>query len=123
VGINLNKKESDGDRKALGRTWRRPLNRIDGRSQIARRIKSLTQALMKQAGETDAFRRAQIRTASELMVMAEVARFDALQNGGRGLDVVLKAEDRALSSINALGLKGAPDAEPLSLAGYLARKG
>jgi hypothetical protein len=38
--------------------------------------------------------------------------------------VVLKAEDRALSAINALGLSGSvPEAEPPSLAGYLARKG
>jgi hypothetical protein len=83
----------------------------------------LTQALLPQAGETDAFRRAQIRTAAELVVLAQVARAEALINGGRGLDVVLKTEDRALSAINALGLKGALGAELPSLAGYLARKG
>jgi hypothetical protein len=93
MGINLNRKESDSDRKALGRTWRRPILKIDGRSTLARRIKELTQALLEQAGETDAFRRAQIRTAAELVVLAQVARAEALINGGRGLDVVLKAED------------------------------
>jgi hypothetical protein len=86
----LNKKESDGDRKALGRTWRRPLNRIDGRSQIAKRIKSLTRALLEQAGETDAFQRAQIRTAAELVVLAQVARAEALHKprprAGRGFE-------------------------------------
>ena len=104
------------------RPYRRPLRRIDGRSQIGIAVRKLVAAFLKRLGDSVDYAKHLARSAAELAVLAAEARAKALR-GAADLDDVIRAEMFAQRALNALGLNGSvPEAEPPSLAGYLAGK-
>jgi hypothetical protein len=112
------------DRKLLGGQWRRPLKRIDARTRIGKHIKLLEEDLLKRVGpDADNFTRALARSAAEMTALALDARRKTILGEG-DLDNVIRAEAYAQRAVSALALSGSvPEPEPVTLAGYLARKG
>jgi hypothetical protein len=98
------------------RPYRRPLRRIDGRSQIGIAVRK------KRLGDSDDYAKHLARSAAELAVLAAEARAKALR-GAADLDDVIRAEMFAQRALNALGLSGGVlEAESVTLASYLKRR-